>query len=212
MNGNHDGQKRFYPPPACPRGRQIRKWPDRCAMGVAETLDAAVQVERKGPARQIRAMFSRPSCELRQPDANHGPRGGAFCPLAFHRSPRCRPRGNPRIHAPDGRNGAGLWSGPPIETGGSDRAYRRQGTAADTERGKQIAPGRARAHAPEDGFYTRIARLSRKMRFKSPPYLIHHRKTVLVHSNLHSGSLNRKSAAMGILNVHRPWSVGAFDA
>lgn len=81
------------------------------------------------------------------------------------------------------------------------------------ELGRQVALGRSRPHPPEYRFQKQtvvliscssIAGFPRPVRFKPLPHPICHHKPLLVHSNLHFGSLNQKSLRMGILIVHRP--------
>ena len=78
---------------------------------------------------------------------------------------------------------------------------------------RQVAPRRACPNAPEDRFQKqtvilrrgpRVAGLARQMRFKPLSKGICHNEPLIVHSNLHFGSLNHKSANMGILIVHGP--------
>jgi hypothetical protein len=80
------------------------------------------------------------------------------------------------------------------------------------KRRRQIAPRRPCPDSPKDCFQKqtvilrrgpRIAGLARQMLFKPLPEGICHHEPLIVHSNLHFGSLNQKSAQMGILIVHR---------
>ena len=77
----------------------------------------------------------------------------------------------------------------------------------------QIAPRRAGAHPLQDRLQKQtvvfcrcsgIADLTWKVRLKPLPQDVRYHKPLLVHSNLHFGSLNQKSNPMGILNVHGP--------
>jgi hypothetical protein len=80
----------------------------------------------------------------------------------------------------------------------------------------QVTPGGPGANPPEHGLRkkpivlrrcTRIAGFPWQIRLKSLPQPIRHHKPLLVHSNLHFGSLNQKSNPRGILIVHRPQKI-----